>query len=62
MKIYKNAYEIIRILSGVFNKNEDEMASRLYYCCLLARWGVGDVDLETVNSMLEKIGIKLEAE
>lgn len=60
MKKYNNVFQLIRELSGIFNDDKNEMSTRLYYCCLLARYKLGDVEKEDLDAMLAEIGIELD--
>lgn len=59
--MYKmNAYEAIRILSGMFNYEVNEMSNRLYYCNLISRYLIGDADEDLTKEKLAEIQIELD--
>ena len=52
--------EAIRMLSGMFKDDKDEMSTRLFMCCLIARNAVGDAEDAFTDEQLAKCGIKLK--
>lgn len=53
-------YEAIRLISGIFQDNPVEMATRLSLCNLLARNALGLASDDFTNEQMVNIGVKLK--
>lgn len=58
MKAYTHM-EAIRVISGIFKDDVNEMSTRLFICCLIARNHAGDAADDFTDEQLAKCGIKL---
>ena len=52
--------EAVRLLSGIFTDDPEDMASRLFMCCMVARNACGDSEDEFTDEQLAKYQIKLK--
>lgn len=51
--------EAIRLLSGIFTDDPNDMSNRLCMCCLIARNACGDAEDDFTDEQLAVYGIKL---
>lgn len=51
--------EAIRVLSGIFTDDPNDMSNRLFLCCLIARNSCGDAEDDFTDEQLAHYKLKL---